>query len=56
MVFLVAPVIVFAKNITDFFIVESLIEGYMLIVSTDKLVTSSQFTSSYSSLTFRSDA
>ena len=56
MVFLVAAVIFLAKNLTAFLIVESFIEGYMLIASTDTIATSSLFTSSSSSLSFRSDA
>ena len=55
MVFLVAAVIFLAKNLTAFLIVESFIEGYMLIASTDTIVTLSLFISSYSSLPFRSD-
>ena len=56
MVFLVSTVSFIAKNITAFLIVESFIEGYMLIASTDTIATSSLFTSSSSSLSFRSDA
>ena len=44
MVFLVAAVSFLADNITDFLIFEILIEGYMLIASTDAIVTSSIFT------------
>ena len=54
-VFLIAAVIFLANNITAFLIVEGLIEGYMLIASTDAIVTSSLFISSSSSLFFRSE-
>ena len=53
MVLLVVAVSFIAKNLTDFLIVESFIEGYMLIASTDAIVTSSLFTSSSSCLSFR---
>ena len=53
MVFLVATVSFIAQNITAFLIVESFIEGYMLIASTDAIVTLSLFTSSSSDLSFR---
>ena len=56
MSFLVAFVIFLAKNLTTVLIFEILIEGYMLIVSTDAIVTSYLFTSSYSSFYFRPDA
>ena len=52
-VFLVAVVIFIVKNITAFLIVESLIEGYMLIASTDTIVSSYFFTSNSASLYFR---
>ena len=52
-VFLAAAVSFLAKNITTFLIFESLIYGYMLIVSTDAIFTSSIFIFSYSSLSFR---
>ena len=52
MVFLVAAVSFTAKNLTAFLIVESLIEGYMLIAPTHAIVTSSLFTSSSSSISF----
>ena len=55
MILLVAAVSFLAKNLTEFLIFESLIEGYMLIESTDAIVTSSLFTSSSSSLSLRSD-
>ena len=55
MVFLVAAVSFLAKNITAFLIVESFIDGYMLIASTDAIVASSLFTFSSSSHSFRSD-
>ena len=44
MVFLVAAVSFIADNLTAFLIVEILIKGYMLIASTDAIVTSSIFT------------
>ena len=53
MVYLVAGVRFLAKNLTAFFIVEILIEGYMFIASTEAIVTLSIFTSSYSSILFR---
>ena len=56
MVFLVAAVSFLVKNITDFLIVSSLIEGYILLASTDAIVTKFLFISNYSSLSFRSDA
>ena len=56
MVFLVAVVIFLANNLTVFLIVESLIDGYMLIASTDAIVNSSLFTFSSSSIYFRLDA
>ena len=54
MVFLVAAVSFLAKNLTDFLIVASLIEGYMLIAFSDAIVTPSLFNSDYSSISFRS--
>ena len=42
--FLFAAVSFIANNLTDFLIVEIFIEGYMLIASTDAIVTSSLFT------------
>ena len=56
MVLLVAAVIFLAKNLTAFFIVESFIEGYMLIASNEATINLSLFTSSFLSLSFRSDA
>ena len=56
MSFLVAFVIFLAKNLTTVLIFEILIEGYMLIVSTDAIVNSSLFNSSSSSISFRLDA
>ena len=47
MVLLVAAVRFLAKNITDFLIVASLIEGYMLIASTDAIATPFLFISNY---------
>ena len=44
MVFLVAALSFITKNFTAFLIVEIFIEGYMLIASTDTIVTSSLFT------------
>ena len=55
MVLLVAAVSFLAKNPTAFLIIESFIGGYMLIESTDTIVTLSLFTSIYSSIYFRSD-
>ena len=55
-VFLVAMVSFLAKNLTVFLIFASLIEGYMLIASTDAIVTPSLFKSNYLSLYSRSDA
>ena len=43
MIFLVAAVIFLANNLTSFFIVESFIDGYMLIASTDDIVALSLF-------------
>ena len=43
MVFLVSDVRFLAKNLTAFLIVEIYIDGYMLIASTDAIVTSSLF-------------
>ena len=54
--FLGAAVSFLAKNLTAFLIVEILIDGYMLIASTDAIVTSSLFIFSSSSLSFRSYA
>ena len=56
MVFLVAVVNFLANNLTAFLIVESLVEGYMLIALTEDIVISSLFNSSSSSLSFKSDA
>ena len=42
MVFLVATVSFLKNNLTDFLIVDCLIEGYVLIASTDAIVTSSR--------------
>ena len=56
MVFLVSAVMFLAKNLTAFLIVGSVIEGYMLIASTDSIVISSLLNSSYPSLSFRLDA
>ena len=43
------------ENITAFFIVASLVDGYILIVSTDVIVTSYFFNTVSSSVSFRSD-
>ena len=56
MVFLVASVIFLAKNLTAFLIVDSLIEGYILIASTESIVISYLFNTSSSSLSFMLDA
>ena len=55
-VFLVAVVSFLVKNLTAFLIVEILIEGYMLIASTETIVSSYLFTSISSSLSFRLDS
>ena len=55
-VFLVNDVSIFVKNITAFLVVAGLIEGYMLITSTDAIVSSSLFIPNYISISFRSDA
>ena len=52
MVFLVSLVSFLAKYLTAFLIVASLIYGYMLIASTDLIVTSSLFNSNSYSLSF----
>ena len=44
------------KKLTSFLIVESFMEGYMLISSTDAIVTLYLFTFSSSSISFRLDA
>ena len=46
----------FAKYLTAFLIFASLIDGYMLIASTDAIVTSSVFTPNSLSISFRSEA
>ena len=56
MVLLVASVSFLANNINSFLIVGIFIDGYMLIASTDAIVTSSIFIFSSSSLYFRSHA
>ena len=56
MVYLVSAVSFLAKNITAFLIVESFMDGYILIASTDAIVTSSLFISNSPSLSFRLDA
>ena len=56
MVFLIAVVIFPANNITVFIIIETFIKGYMLIASTDAVVTLTLFTFSSPSLYFRSDS
>ena len=56
MVLLVAEASFIANNLTAFLIDEILIEGYMLIASTDDIVTLSLFTYSSSSLYFSSYA
>ena len=53
MVVLVADVSFLAKNLTDFLIVESLIDWYMFIESTGAAITLSLFIFSSSSLSFR---
>ena len=53
---LVAAVIFLAKNLTDFLIVASLIERYMLTACTSDIVTVSLFNSNYSSISFSLDA
>ena len=54
-VFLVDAVSFLEKNITSFLIVASLMDGYMLTLSTDAIVTMYLFISNSSSLYFRSD-
>ena len=55
-VFLIAVVSFFAKYLTAFLIFESFIDGYMLITSTEDIVTLSLFIFSSSNLSFRLDA
>ena len=55
MVFLVSAVSFLAKYLVAFPIVVSLMDGYMLIASTDVIVTSSLFTFNSSSISFRSE-
>ena len=50
---LVSAVSFLAKHLTDFLIVGGFIEGYMLIASTDAIVTLCLFTFSSSSLSLR---
>ena len=52
MVFLVSALSFLAKYLTAFLIVASLMDGYMLIASTDAIVTSSLFTSNPSVISF----
>ena len=54
MVFLVAGVSVLENNITNYLIVDSFINGYMLTASTDTIFTSCLFTFRSSSISFRS--
>ena len=54
--FLVSLVSFLVKNLTAFFIVASLIDGYILIASTDAIVTSYFFNPISSSVSFRSEA
>ena len=56
MFFLVSLVSFLAKYITAFLIIAGFIDGYMLIASTDAIVTSSLFTSNSSIIYFRSEA
>ena len=56
MVFLVAALSFIAKNLTEFLIVESFIEGYMVIASTDAISTLYLFTLSSSSISLMLDA
>ena len=53
---LVAAVSFIAKNLTSFLTVASFTEGYILIASTDDIVTLSLFISNYSIISFRFDA
>ena len=55
-VFLTSLVSFLAKNLAAFFIVASLIDGYILIVSTDAIVTSYFFNPISSSVSFRSES
>ena len=54
-VFLVSLVSFLAKNLTAFFILASMIEGYILIASTDAIIASYFFNTVSSSVSFRSD-
>ena len=54
-VFLVSLVSFLVEYLTPFLIVASFIDGYMLIASTDAILTSSLFKPRYSSLSFRSE-
>ena len=56
MVFLVSVVSFLAKNLTAFLVVASLMDGYILIASTDAIVTSSLFTFISSSIYFSLEA
>ena len=52
---LVPAVNCLAKNLTEFLVVVILIEGYMVIASTDVIVTPYLFNSNFSGLSFGSD-
>ena len=56
MVLLVDAVSFLANNLTYMLILESFIDGYMLIASTDAIITLSLFIFSSSSLSYRLDA
>ena len=56
MVFLVSVVSFLAENFTAFLIVASLMDGYILITSTDAIVTYFFITLNSSSIYFRSGA
>ena len=56
MVFLVAAVSFLANNLTTFLVFESFIEGFILIASTDDILSLSLFSYSSSSFYFMLDA
>ena len=56
MVFLVAAVMFLVNNLAAFLVFVSFIEGYMLIASTNDIITPSLLNYNSPSLSFRSDA
>ena len=56
MVFLIAVVSFLANNLTAFLIVVILVEGHVLIASTEAIIIPSLFYYNFSSLYFKSDA